>query len=41
MEDEVKKVLEALIVKGTNLTIENIGVEPSIELPILIMASLI
>ena len=33
MEEEVKKVLESLIIQGTNLTINNIGVEPSIKLP--------
>ena len=33
MEEEVKRILEALIIQGTNLTINNIGVEPSIELP--------
>ncbi|MGL5348878.1 MAG: hypothetical protein ACRDA3_16125 [Peptostreptococcaceae bacterium] len=33
MEEEVKRILEALITQGTDLTINNIGVEPSIELP--------
>lgn len=33
MEEEVKRILEALITQGTDLTINNIGIEPSIELP--------
>lgn len=33
MEEELKVIIEALISKGTNLTRENLGIEPSIEIP--------
>lgn len=33
MEEDVKRTLESLIIQGTDLTIDNIDVYPSIELP--------